>query len=134
MRTIPAITEAGVTRPAEPLSKYADTVVLWACNGTEYVGYEAGDALPPPPPPPSSVPQEVTKRQALQALILAELDDEVDAALAAIPGIPGKLARAEWAESKMVERNRPLVKQMTQTLGWTEQQVDQLFITAASLP
>lgn len=79
------------------------------------------------------VPQVVTMRQATQALILAGLDDDVETMLAALPGVEGKLARAEWAKSQVVERNRPLVQQMGAALGLTGAQIDQLFITAASL-
>lgn len=79
------------------------------------------------------VPQVVTMRQATQALILAGLDDDVEALLAAMPGTEGKLARAEWAKSQVVERNRPLVVQMGAALGLSDADVDQLFITAAGL-
>lgn len=80
-----------------------------------------------------AVPQVVTMRQATQALILAGLDDDVEAMLAAMPGTEGKLARAEWAKSQVVERNRPLVIQMGAALGLDAAAIDQLFITAASL-
>jgi hypothetical protein len=79
------------------------------------------------------VPQTVTMRQATQALILAGLDDDVEAMLAAMPGTEGKMARAEWLKSQVVERNRPLVIKMAGALGLTDEQLDQLFITAASL-
>lgn len=79
---------------------------------------------------PVHVPQEVTMRQARQALILAGLDDDVEAAINAIPGIQGKLARAEWDQSQTVQRNRPLVVQLGAALGLD---LDQLFIAAANL-
>lgn len=79
------------------------------------------------------VPREVTMRQARQALILAGLDEAVEAALAAMPGTPGKLARAEWERSQTVQRTRPLVLQMGTALGLTSAQLDQLFITASQL-
>lgn len=79
------------------------------------------------------VPREVTMRQARQALILAGLDEAVEAALAAMPGTPGKLARAEWERSQTVQRTRPLVLQMGTALGLTSAQLDQLFIAASQL-
>jgi len=79
------------------------------------------------------VPQSVTMRQARQALILAGKDEAVDAALAAIPGTAGKLARAEWEKSQAVERDRPLVVQMGAALGLSEADLDQLFILAETL-
>lgn len=81
-----------------------------------------------------SVPtNSVTKRQALQALIISEKDEQVIALLDSMTGIEGKLARAEWAESSTVERNRPLVKQMAIGLEMTEKELDDLFILAATL-
>lgn len=85
------------------------------------------------PAPVAEVPQVVTMRQATQALILAGLDDDVEALLAAMPGTEGKLARAEWQKSQVVERDRPLVAQMGAALGLTAEQIDQLFIQAAAL-
>lgn len=79
------------------------------------------------------VPKSVTKRQALQALIISEKDEQVIALLDSMTGIEGKLARAEWAESSTVERNRPLVKQMAIGLEMTEKELDDLFILAATL-
>lgn len=81
----------------------------------------------------AGIPQEVTKRQALQALILAGLDDQLDAVLAGMQGQAGKLARAEWHESNTIQRNRPLVTQLGSVLGLSPAQIDQLFVTAASL-
>lgn len=80
-----------------------------------------------------NVPQSVSARQAEKALILAELDDDVDALLAAMPGVDGKLARAERARAQTVERNNPLVLQMATELGLSSEEVDQLFILAATL-
>lgn len=79
------------------------------------------------------IPGEVTMRQARQALILAGLDEAVEAAIDAIPGVPGKLARAEWDKSQTVQRDRALVNQLGAGLGLTPQQIDALFITAATL-
>lgn len=80
-----------------------------------------------------AAPQSVTKRQARQALILMGKDEFVVAALDAIPGIPGKMARAEWQDSNVIERHRPLVAQMGNALGMSPAQIDELFILAATL-
>lgn len=79
------------------------------------------------------VPKFVTMRQASQALIYAGLDDDVEGMLAAMPGQAGKLARAEWVKSQVVERDRPLVLQMGAALGLDSAALDALFIHAASL-
>lgn len=91
------------------------------------------DAHDPDAVPAATVPHSVTMRQACQALILSEKMDAVNAALAAIPGLDGELARAEWERSQVVERNRPLVKQMGVQLGLSDADLDQLFILAATL-
>lgn len=81
-----------------------------------------------------SVPtNSVTKRQALQALILGGYDEQVNAVLAAMPGVSGKMARAEWEQSNVIERHRPLVIQMGTELGLTSDQLDALFNLAATL-
>lgn len=49
MKTISAINDNGVMRPSEPIPESAVQVVM---TGTEYVVYEAGDALPGEPPTP----------------------------------------------------------------------------------
>ena len=105
----------------------------WVASQTAGPGdlYENGAFVRPSVAP--AVPHEVTMRQARQALILAELDEAVEAAINAIPGVAGKLARAEWDKSQTVQRARPLVNQLGAALGLTPQQIDALFITAATL-
>lgn len=105
----------------------------WVPSQTAGLGdlYENGGFVRPTASP--VVPREVTMRQARQALILAGLDEAVEANLAAMPGTPGKLARAEWERSQTVQRTRPLVLQMGAALGLTSAQLDQLFITASQL-
>ena len=76
----------------------------------------------------------VPKRKALQALILTNKDELVDQILASMPGVEGKMARAEWEQSGVVERNRPLVLQMGAALGLSSDELDALFALAHSLP
>jgi hypothetical protein len=116
-------------------------------TGTYYIGNRIGDDLEVVERPspahvwngsewiqgPPEVPKHVTMRQATQALILAGKIDAVNAAIAAIPGLQGALARAEWEKSQLVERNRPLVLAMGAQLGMSAADLDQLFITAAGL-
>lgn len=78
-------------------------------------------------------PVSVTKRQAVQALILQGKDEQVETMLAAIPGIEGKLARAEWTQSNIIERDRPLVNQMGAALGMSPTDLDELFTLAGTL-
>ncbi len=80
-----------------------------------------------------SVPTSVTMRQARLALLSAGLLSNVNAAVAAMPGLEGDAARIEWEFSGSVERNRPLVLSLAGILSLTPQQLDDLFITAATL-
>lgn len=85
----------------------------------------AWDAAPP------VVPQIVTRRQALQALILRGVDDDVDAALSTISDpIQRKLARVEFDASTVFERHRPLVVSIGAALSLD---LDELFTFAATL-
>lgn len=83
--------------------------------------------------PPIGVPPRVTMRQARLALLQAGLLDEVEAALAALPGDEGRAARIEWDYSSEVWRNKPFVQQLAVSIGLSEAQLDELFITAAGI-
>jgi hypothetical protein len=82
---------------------------------------------------PTPVPKSVTMRQACQALTIVGKLDDVNAALAAMQGLAGELARIEWEKSQVVERNRPLVLSMGAMLGMSTSDMDQLFIMAKGL-
>lgn len=105
-----------------------------------WVRYRASEArdgvelLPPASPPRPAVPQEVTRRQARQALLLAGLLDDVEPALAAITNpTERRMAQIEWEDSQVFERNRPVLVQLAGALGLDDAQLDQLFIDAAGL-
>lgn len=84
-------------------------------------------------PASASLP-EITPRQARQALILNGISlSEIDAALDSLPEPTKSLAKAEWEYSIAFQRNRPLVAQVGQMLGWTSQQLDDLWKFAAGL-
>ena len=79
------------------------------------------------------VPNQVTMRQARIALLNAGLLDTTNAAIAGMLGPAGDKARIEWEFSQVVMRDWTLVAALMPTLGLTSAQVDQLFITAATL-
>ncbi|MFZ6769932.1 hypothetical protein ACO0LM_22995 [Undibacterium sp. Di26W] len=85
------------------------------------------------PIPQKKIPQVVTMRQARLALLNAGLLDHVETVLATLPGTQGDTARIEWEFSSTVERRKQLVVALTPVLGMTDAQMDQLFITAATL-
>lgn len=83
---------------------------------------------------PYKVPESVTMRKARLALLGAGLLDDVEAALTAMGDTAeGKAARIEWAYSSEVWRNKPFVVQLGTSLGLSDEDIDELFITAATL-
>ncbi|WP_133066262.1 hypothetical protein [Acidovorax kalamii] len=86
-------------------------------------------------PPGPTVPDRVTRRQALQALLLAGVLDNVQPAIDAIPDpIQRRMAQIEWDESQVFERRRPLLVTLGAALGLDSAGLDQLFIQAGALP
>lgn len=75
----------------------------------------------------------VIMRQARLALLGAGMLTPVDAAIAAMTGTQGDVARIEWEFAATVQRDNPLVETVLSSLGMTSQQIDELFITAAGL-
>jgi len=75
------------------------------------------------------VPRSITARQARIILLQAGLLDSVNQAVAA----SNEATRIEWEFSTEVQRNWPTLKTMAQALGWTDQQLDDLFIAGSKL-
>lgn len=77
---------------------------------------------------------DVTPRQIRQALILHGVSlTDIENALALLPEPTRSLAQIEWEYSVMFLRRNPLVEQVGQMLGWTSEQLDDLWIFAAKL-
>lgn len=75
------------------------------------------------------VPASVTMRQArLQLLAIGKLA-EVETAITSM----SDAAKITWEFSSVVERNNPLVATMQALLGFSDAQMDELFISAAKL-
>lgn len=91
------------------------------------------DGQPTLAPPTAAVPERVTMRQARLALLQAGQLDSVESALQAMTGDVGRAARIEWDFSSEVWRYKPFVLQLTDALGLSESQVDDLFIAAAAI-
>lgn len=79
------------------------------------------------------VPIEVTMRQARLALLGIGVLDQVASAIEALGGVERETARIEWNHSSVVHRDSPLVAIMGAALGLDDEQLNQLFITAAAL-
>lgn len=87
----------------------------------------------PAPVGTSSVPESVTMRQARLALMRSGKLNAVNSAIAEMPGEEGDTARIEWEFSGTVERNWGFVKQVAFQIGLSDNDLDDLFVLAASL-
>lgn len=81
----------------------------------------------------SGVPQVVSMRQARLALHAANKLSQVEAAITAMTGAEGDVARIEWEFSNTVERNKPLVASMATVLTMSDAELDALFVAASLL-
>lgn len=77
---------------------------------------------------------DVTPRQMRQALVLSGISmSMIEDALASLPEPTKSMAQIEWEYSLAFQRNRPLVAQVGQMLGWTSEQLDELWRFASTL-
>lgn len=129
------VTDGVITNTIEvaSLDVFGDAMTLIAAD-TGSIGWLVVDGvITEPPPKPVPVPQFVTMRQARLALHAAGLLAGVDAAIASMDE-PAKTAAAiEWEYASEVERNAGLVPAMAAALGMSDADIDDLFITAATL-
>lgn len=87
----------------------------------------------PSEPEPPTVPHEVTMRQARLALLYSGLLPTIATAINSLPSPQKEAAQIEWEYSQTVQRHNGFVSQLTPALGKTEEEIDQLFIYAATL-
>jgi hypothetical protein len=80
--------------------------------------------------PAPVVPQSVSMRQARLALLDGGLLDTVQAYIDSTP----KATQIEWDYATDIWRSRDLVSSIGVSLGLTSDQIDALFIAAASIP
>lgn len=81
------------------------------------------------PPFVDGVPQSVTPYQARVALSRAGLLSEVESA---VTQAKGEMALA-WEYATTIERNSQFIAQLGSAIGLTSKQIDDLFVTAASV-
>ena len=109
----------------EPPALSGDEVAQWV--GSQWV------VLPERPIPPVQIPQAVTMRQARLALLGAGLLGQIDTAITSLPSPQKEAAQIEWKYSQEVQRRNGFVDQLAPMLGLTDEQVDNLFLVAATL-
>lgn len=77
----------------------------------------------------AAIPASVSMRQACLALENAGILDDVEALVATLP----RPYQIEWQRASTVERTNQLVEVVRQQQGMTVQQIDDMFIQAATL-
>jgi len=75
----------------------------------------------------------VTPRQARLALLQAGYLESIDTAIAGLSDLLRDQVTIEWEYAVQIERMSPWVVAMTESLGMTPEQVDQLFEAAAQI-
>lgn len=85
------------------------------------------------PPSAPSVPQSITMRQARLCLHKHGMLAGVQPAIDALPEPDRTAAQIEWDYSSVVERHRGFVLTIAESLGLADEQLDELFIEAATL-
>jgi hypothetical protein len=83
--------------------------------------------------PENPVPQVISMRQARLALYQGGYLNMVNTVVDAMEGPEGDAARITWEFASDVDRNHPLVAAMAAALPLSDEQVDNLFILAATL-
>lgn len=95
--------------------------------------YDGENFAAPVPVVDTSIP-DVTPRQMRQALILMGVSlSQITDALNSLPEPQKSLAQVEWEYSISFQRHRPLVENVGAMLGWTSNQLDNLWRFAATL-
>lgn len=83
---------------------------------------------------PIPVPASISIQSAELYLIQLSLLDRVEAALDAIPNtMQRQTAKSLWKRSKTILRNGQFIPPIQAALGWTDEQVDTMFIKAAGI-
>ena len=117
--------------PAPPGKESVLTRFDHAEDGTWSPVWDTRDVAAPVAP---IVPEQVSRRQARQALLLAGLLDQVPAKIATIEDpVKRGLALIEWEDSQVFERNRPLLLELGGAIGLDAAGLDKLFIEAGNL-
>lgn len=82
---------------------------------------------------PIYVPQEVTRAQGKGALVLANLLGDAEQYIESLEGKEKMLALIAFNETNTWQRNSEFLKGASVALGLTEEDLDDLFITAAEI-
>lgn len=81
----------------------------------------------------SLVPQSITMRQARLALLAHNKLGDIQATIDNLPSPMKEQTQIEWEYASDVEITNPLIVQLMSALGFTENDIDNLFIEASKL-
>lgn len=98
----------------------------WQWNGVEF-------SPPNTPPAPPTIPVSITPRQGRIMLAQSGLLAQVDAYFAALTVDGAEVARIEWEYAQEWRRDWPILINAATSFGLDSEQVDQMFIAAATL-
>lgn len=90
-----------------------------------------GNVFYEPEAPLTTVPQEVTRFQARAALYQAGLLEQVESIVTQPE--TDMMMKLAWQDALSFKRNSQFVLEMAKTLNMTDEQLDNLFITAGSI-
>lgn len=116
---------------AKPITEQVRANLLAAQSAGKVIEADADGfpiAVDPPPPGP---PQVVSRFQARAALHLAGLLPQVETLMA--DPATDTLARLAWTDAQEFRRTSPTLLAMASALSLTDEQLDQLFATAAGI-
>ena len=100
----------------------------------DYQEYLAWGGTPDPYIDPTpQVPYSITQRQMRLTLLEFGIYDQVEAAIEAMEGSDGKAAKITWMWAQEIKRDNPLLLSLASSFGLSEEVIDNLFITAASI-
>lgn len=108
----------------------------WVVSNTAKIGdaYDPQTGEFTTPVEPEKIPTSVSDRQGVQQLIIEGLDDQVETAIDNISDTTErKLTRNWYQRAKTWERDNQQLLSLTNALGLTDQQIDDLFKDASKL-
>lgn len=122
---------ASLPADAQPITEQQHANLLAAQSAGKVIEPDANGlpiAVDPPPPGPQQV---VSRFQARAALHLAGLLTAVESMMA--DPATDTLARLAWTDAQEFRRTSPTLVAMASALSLTDEQLDQLFVTAAGI-
>ena len=97
-------------------------------NGHIFIEYDNGFITREPEPLPEPIPQVLTMRQARLQLLEVGLLDDVEALVAL-----DRKSQIEWEYANEVYRQSPLIDLVKETISLTDEQIDDMFLSASKL-